>query len=366
MNGSNTWPREFDKLMHCKTCLILSMRHLGDAVITSEFINALNRYNPDIDIDVLGRPEMETVTASFCNFRKYISINLPIFGHHKKGIKELTSAFHQLLQVRRHRYSCCINLVGDIRENLIGKLVGAEDNIAPIWDNASLFRKHIRNTGAHWLLDYGVRIPSELSNMYDSLEFFSIQLGVQQLERIKDSMPAKSTNPVPVIAIHPGASQPSKRWLPEKWRAVIRRLHADGKKIILLGSPSERSGLFDAFNDEIKNFSLDVVTESLPIVLDSLSKSDILVGMDSFSVHAAHALGIPVIVLHGPFDPAVMTPPGGIPLSSGNMCKVFPCYNKPSCRGTEYEYICIRGIEVNAVVNAIETQLLTACICNDE
>ena len=147
---------------------------------------------------------------------------------------------------------------------------------------------------------------------------------------------------------------------------MIRRLHADGKKIILLGSPSERSGLFDAFNDEIKNFSLDVVTESLPIVLDSLSKSDILVGMDSFSVHAAHALGIPVIVLHGPFDPAVMTPPGGIPLSSGNMCKVFPCYNKPSCRGTEYEYICIRGIEVNAVVNAIETQLLTACICNDE
>ena len=126
---------------------------------------------------------------------------------------------------------------------------------------------------------------------------------------------------------------------------------------MLLGSPSDRSNLLDTFNDEIRMFSLNVVTESLPLVLESMSKADILVGMDSFSAHAAHAIGIPVIVLHGPYNPAVMTPPCGASLSSGHLCTFFPCFNKPSCLGTDFEYICVRGIDAGDVVNAVNERL---------
>ena len=104
-------------------------------------------------------------------------------------------------------------------------------------------------------------------------------------------------------------------------------------------------------------FSLNVVTECLPLVLESMAKADILVGMDSFSAHAAQAVGLPVVVLRRPYNPTVMTPPCGASLSSGHLCAAFPCFNKPSCLGTEFEYICVRGIDAGDVMNAVNRRL---------
>ncbi len=344
-----------------KKYLILSMRHLGDAVIVSGFINALQQADSTTSVDVLGRPDLEAVTRSFCSVCEYIPIDLPFFGHHKKGIRNLREAIRQMAYVRQRKYDECINLVGDIRENLVGKLAGTRRNTAPIWDQENLYTKHIRTKGAHWLVERSIRIPSGLSSLYDSMRYFSAELGLINLEWPRNPKPTTCQGSKPVIALHPGASQPSKRWLPEKWRALIRRLHEDGKDVVILGSPAERKEIFDMFYREIMSFSLSVITENLTAVLDSISRADVLVGMDSFSVHAAHALGIPVVVLHGPFEPSVMTPPGGIPLSSGSLCKVFPCRNRPSCRNTEHEYICVRGIIDNTVVDAIESQLSAHC-----
>ena len=333
------------------------MRHLGDAVILSGFVRALKRSNPHIEIDLLGLPEMEAVTALFCDFRNYIPINLPLFGHHKKNLKEVLLAFRAMLRVRHSKYDCCINLVGDTRENLIGAIAGAEHNIAPIWEPGHPFNKHIRTIRTHSLIDCGVVIPPELNSVYDSIGYFAVKLGLQPIEWTLESRPSQSTMSQSVVAIHPGASHPSKRWLPDKWKDVIRRLHADGRKVILLGSPSERRDLLETFDKEIRMFSLNAVTECLPLVLESMAKADILVGMDSFSAHAAQAVGLPVVVLHGPYNPTVMTPPCGASLSSGHLCAAFPCFNKPSCLGTEFEYICVRGIDAGDVMNAVNRRL---------
>lgn len=357
MHSIKNKPEDIRNLKHCKTCLILSMRHLGDAVITAGFINALKKYNQDIEIDVLGRAELKEVTGMFCKFREYLPISFPIYGHHKKGISELTSALRQIELIRKRKYSYCINLVGDVRENLIGKLSGAERSIAPIWSKKNLFSHHIRTFGAPLFIDYGVEIPEDRQNIYSSIGYFCQYLGLDRMEWATQQVSGRSTRCPSVVAIHPGASQKSKRWLPQKWQAVMRRLVASGANVILLGSPAEHDGLLKNFKSEIEEYGLDVITGSLPIVLETLSRADVLVGMDSFSVHAAQAFGVPTIVLHGPFNPMVMTPPGGTPLSAGHLCGQFPCHNKPSCIGTDKEYICVRGIEVDAVVKAVEDRL---------
>lgn len=335
------------------------MRHLGDAVITAGFINALKKYNRDIEIDVLGRAELKEVTGLFCKFREYLPISFPIYGHHKKEISELRSALRQIELIRQRKYSYCINLVGDVRENLIGKLSGAECSIAPIWSKKNLFSHHIRAFESALFIDYGVAIPEDRHNIYSSIEYFCQYLGLDPIEWTTHPLSGRLSRRPYVAAIHPGASQKSKRWIPQKWQAVIHRLVASGVNVILLGSPAERDGLLKHFKDEIEEYGLNVITGSLPIALESLSQADVLVGMDSFSVHAAHALDVPTIVLHGPFNPAVMTPPDGTSLSAGHLCGQFPCHNKPSCIGTDKEYICVRGIEVDAVVKAVEDRLST-------
>ncbi len=82
------------------SCLVLSMRHLGDAVIGSGLINALRRHNPSMVVDVLGRPELEEVIRTFSCIRDYIGINLPVFGHHRQDLAACLTAVRTLRAIQ--------------------------------------------------------------------------------------------------------------------------------------------------------------------------------------------------------------------------------------------------------------------------
>ena len=342
-------------------CLILLMRHLGDAVIASGLINALHTHNPTMTVDILGRRELRGVAASFGHFEEYIEIDVPLFGHHRKNLGAMWAAIQAMRLVRQHKYDYCINVIGDFRENLIGKLAGAKWNIAPMWGEGHLFKKKMTDTNAGWLANWGIEIPSIYPNYYDSLEHFARQLGLQGLEWHAEPRSAKEPNVVRSIGLHPGASHASRRWPNDKWRLLARELNARGYKVKALGSPFERDGLLAAFREEISSGKLEVSTGDMPGLLSSLSKVDVLIGMDSFSVHAAHALNIPTVVLNGSADPSIMTPPGEAAVSAGHLCAHFPCYYDYPCVETEGEYVCVRGIEVEAVLKAFENAIKLNC-----
>jgi ADP-heptose:LPS heptosyltransferase len=343
-------------LSQVETCLILSMRHLGDAVIVAGFVNALSERYRGIAVDVMGRRDLRGVTEAFCSIREYIPIELPVFGHHRKSLAEIRDALGKIGLLRNRKYDCCINLMGDLRENTIGHIVGARKNISPAWPEASPFRKHIRTARLFGLAGKG-SIPVNGAGYYASIESFARQLGLPALRWPKTTRSTRTQADVPVVGIHPGASQPSKQWPAENWRELIRRLDELGCKVRIYGSPSETDRLHHDFAAEIDTFEIEVVTAGIAGFLESLVTLDLLVCMDSFSSHAAHAVGLPTFVLHGPFDPSVMTPPSGTPLSAGNMCGIFPCYKGQSCANRKSEYICVRGIQVEAVLKAVESAI---------
>lgn len=340
-------------LSQVETCLILSMRHLGDAVIIAGFINALSSRYTGIVVDILGREDLKAVTQELCTVHEYIPVDFPLFGHHKRDAAAVHDALKKISLLRKRKYECCINLMGDLRENTIGRMVGAKEVISPVWPNTHPFRRHIRTVDlSGWLADKTAVNPVPVAGYYASIESFARQIGLGGL-----SWPvARGTQPrqgkPPTIGIHPGASDPSKQWPVAKWRELIRRLYAQDFRLKIYGSPTEADGLRHDFATEIDAFAIEVVTSDMAGFLESLITLDLLVCMDSFSSHAGHAVGLPTVVLHGPFDPVVMTPPSGIPLSAGSQCGVFPCYKGSSCSNMKSQYICVRGIEVEAVVRA--------------
>lgn len=87
-----------------KTYLILSMRHLGDAVVVAGFINALSEQCKNIEVDVVGRGELKGVTDAFCTVREYISIDLPMFGHHRRNAAAFLDAIRKILLLRNRKY----------------------------------------------------------------------------------------------------------------------------------------------------------------------------------------------------------------------------------------------------------------------
>lgn len=340
------------RLSGAKTFLVLSLRHLGDTVVAAGMVNALSAGFEDIVVDVLGRREMQSVTERFCRVREFIPIEIPVFGHHRKGPGALADAMRKIVALRARRYDVCLNLTGDVRENIIGWMTRARVNAGPSWPKSHPFRRHIRTADIPRVLTFPIPIDESARGYYDSMEDLARQMGATRLFWPENREGARESGQV--IALHPGASHESKRWTVEKWKQLIRTLSAEGYHIRLYGSRGEYERLCNEYSEETADCGVDIVGGNISEFISSLSSAALLIGMDSFAVHAAHALGIPTVVLHGPYDPSVMTPPSGVPISAGALCPVFPCYRGKACSNATSKYVCVRGIDVADVRGAVE------------
>jgi len=269
----------------------------------------------------------------------------------------MAAALRTLRAVRRSRYRFCINLIGDVRENLTGQLSGATWNIAPAWAPGHLFRNKITGKLPVPAANCEIAIPAEYPSYYDSIRYMAARLGLPDFSSPSRLSAAGEPRHRPAVALHPGASHPSRRWPAAKWKDLMNGLALRGYQLVLIGAPDEGAALRNEYRDEIDRFGIAVVAANFRGFSSALSASDALIGMDSLSAHAAHSLGVPSVVLNGSADVVIMTPPGSVPLSAGNMCPQFPCYYRFPCTGTANEFVCCRGIEVEEVLRSLDTLL---------
>ncbi len=107
----------------------------------------------------------------------------------------------------------------------------------------------------------------------------------------------------PVVGLVPGAEWGTKRWGPDRFAGLARRLGADGATVVVLGGPSERE-LARAIAEGSGVPVLDTTGNSIAEALALLARCDLVVGGDTGLVHCARALGCPTVLLFGPTDPA--------------------------------------------------------------
>lgn len=262
-------------------------------------------------------------------------------------------AARTILDARARKYDYCLNLIGDVRECFLGWLIHATWTVGPIWQSGHLFKQKITDRLAPSFLNLGVVIPAENGNYYDSLTYFAAKLGISDLDWKAGPKTIRRIGHSSRIALHPGASHPSRHWPTEKWKQLMSQLYADGNKLFLIGAPEESKGLQDSFAEEIQSMNITMLCGDLANLSANLSNIDLLVGMDSLSVHLAYAHSVPAVVLNGSSDPRVLAPPGSVGLSAGHLCADFPCNYKYPCRNQAHEFVCCRGIETNEVEVAV-------------
>jgi len=165
-----------------------------------------------------------------------------------------------------------------------------------------------------------------------------------------------------VLCIHPGAGAPVKLWRPEAFAQVADELaHKYRLRVVITGSPEERP-LADTIARHMSSPPLVLAGQtSLDELAVVLSRSRLVIGVDSGPLHLAVSQGTPTIHLFGPTDPRLFGPWG----DSRKHVVVATTMDCAPCNRLDYsprelaDHPCVRSISTSAVLEVAETLLAT-------
>jgi ADP-heptose:LPS heptosyltransferase len=162
-----------------------------------------------------------------------------------------------------------------------------------------------------------------------------------------------------LVLINPNASDllPQRRWMRERFAALIRRLLAAHEDVLVLitGAPSEQAGAEElAAQCDNRRCIAFAGRTSLPELMALYALATAMVSNDSGPAHFAAAAGLPTIVLFGPETPKLYQPLGrSIVIYAGLACS--PCVSASNHRNSACtDNVCMRAIEVDEVYRALD------------
>jgi ADP-heptose:LPS heptosyltransferase len=184
------------------------------------------------------------------------------------------------------------------------------------------------------------------------------------LMRIKNLVPNLDLGRFRIVLINPNASEllPLRRWMPERFAELIRRILAayDDVIVLITGAPIEQPDAekmaIECRSDRCVSFAGQSALHDLPVLY---ALAVVMVTNDSGPAHFAAAAGLPTIVLFGPETPNLYQPLGNSKaIYAGIACS--PCvsahnHRKSACN----DNVCMRAISVEQVFRALTAVLGT-------
>lgn len=162
-----------------------------------------------------------------------------------------------------------------------------------------------------------------------------------------------------LAGVHPGAAWATKRWLPERYAELCRRLAADGLTPVLVGGPGDAAlGAEIAQASGAKDLTGKTDLADLQALMGRLS---LFVTNDSGPMHLAAAAGVPVVAVFG----ATTRELGFFPYGAGHRvveadlaCRPCGLHGAKEC--PEGHFLCMRLLTTDMVHAACRSALAGA------
>jgi heptosyltransferase III len=341
--------------------VLISARNIGDAVVAVSFLDCAAEAMPSISWCVWSRPETEFLFRTQPNVTQVLVSHFPIGTDKRFGLLSIPALVRHLSQLRRQRPALSVDLFGDFREAMLGKLISRGRHYSPRWPANHPFRKILRLPPA-FVRPNQLEIRSDAVNVYECNALFCRALAQRIAPTAAETpcIPADGaasserqfTTAALRVGIHPFTSMACKRWTDAGWRDLMQHLIGRGFLVFAFGAAKERPELIRLTSDILPHEQ--ILTLPLPRFYDQLRGLDLLIGLDSFSVHAAHAQGVPSITINGSNHPSLFLPSSSIRVAAVAHCGNQPCMNIPTCIGSSEQYACTRRVTVEQVTQAVD------------
>jgi len=329
------------------------MKFIGDVVLTTPIIRSVRLSFPDAYIAYLA----DKNAASLLEQNPYLDEIIPFDFARPTVIEQSRVAF----LLRRRKFDLAIDLFGNPRSALLTYLTGAGTRVGPArTGRGRLYTIQVRDDGSpktaidfhnQYLRAVGIPpAPSRTEIFLSEDERREARIYLQWLE------PERGHPDLPLIGIHPGATWPAKRWLPEKFAQLADMIKAKlGARIILTAGPGDD----DAVREVVSHLFADVkVLRALPLrqLAAIIASCRVYVTNDAGPMHIAAAVGTPTIGLFGPGEENIWFPysmeEGHEALRKHVPC--HPCHLDVCSREAEVYMECMKLLSVEEVFHAVE------------
>jgi len=282
--------------------LLLTREHIGDILNTTASLAAIRAHFPDAKIVVEVGERAAPVLENFPGIDE-----LWLRPTHEG----LAGKLARIGRMRQGRFDACL-ILDDTNDMVLFAKLARIPLVAGIWRG----RKYERLFDA--IVPLRVDQHEVRDNQRDLLDALGIPTDapprlypgphhVQEAQSILAGLPRDPERPLAVI--HPGSTDPRRRWPPERFGEIAQHLsttHAVG----ILGGPGE-----DEFVGAVLAFAGDqavrLITPSHVLSLAAvLAQAELFVGNDSGPMHIAGIMGCRVVAVFGPTNPLFTGPPG--------------------------------------------------------
>jgi lipopolysaccharide heptosyltransferase II len=280
--------------------LVIKLYAIGDLVMSLPGICLLRRNNPASEIHLLTSGFLAPLARLAAPVDRVIEMDNRILGRSARRFGLLPLA----LRLRREGYSRGYLLHRVLPLRLFLRLAGPRQRIGQGRRTAGLTRA----------VPFETNLPEHDAHRYARVFGWD---GTEPLAapfvRLKRSVAEEILPPftgMGPVAVSPGGgrstvrSTDAKRWPPERFGEIIRRLHREGFGTVLLGSV-EDGDFLEELRAGLPKTSLDLIGRtSLVEAAGVISRCRMLITNDSSLMHLAGLVGTPTLTIFGPTDPA--------------------------------------------------------------
>lgn len=340
--------------------LIVALRRLGDVLLTTPLVRSVRRAFTDAMIDVLVFSETAGILEGNPDIDRCLT--LPTRARANESLAMAARLWR--------RYDLAITTQAGDRPTFFAVLAGRK--------RAGVVETRLIGTLKRALLD---RVLAPMPGAHRVAEMLALArlIGVEPVPQVVP--PRAGTLPAGLAAdyavLHAAPMYVYKRWTPQGWRALARRLGERGLAVVATGGPAaaERAYLDEVFAGLPEVRRLDGAL-SWPDLAALLAGARVFVGPDTSVTHLAAACGCPVVALFGPTDPRLWVPwpadglaapwaPSAAAQVRGNVrllqqpmpCQ--PCQEEGCLRRLDSYSLCLDRLSPQAVIAAVEAVLDT-------
>lgn len=272
--------------------LVITLRRIGDALLTTPLIRSLRRAWPDANIDVLvfsstvgifkGNPDIDRIIPMSAR---------PTLGETLKLIGRLWK-----------QYDLAVSTQSGDRPTMFA-LTAGRTHVGVVAASGSGLGSVLKRLALHHTTPTVEKI-----HRVEQMLRIADALGVPRVAEVVCPAAAPSDNIVSTesyAVIHAAPMFRYKQWTPDGWRALAAGLTQRGLAVVAISGPDDAER---KYLDSIWQGVATVYQVTWPETVRLLSGARVYIGPDTAVSHLAAATGCPTVALFGPMDPRVWGP----------------------------------------------------------